>query len=239
MTCEKAMSLISAYLDKELGFDEFRQVELHLAYCEVCSQEYESLKATKELLGTLRAAELPREFWPELRERLGAVAAEEGVAPAAARSSGSTGRSTACRSWWRTVARGDLGGLGKSLFWASMVKVFVPAFLVLALAALPMVWSTYRRPAEAQVSSGINSIEPYFRDYVISEYDRPLSDKTSVGFVVTGQAVTMYTSDLLEPSSLGASSKATRAGSLRKALSSPSSPQDLAGNEYTLISYPK
>lgn len=231
MTCEKAMSLMSAYLDKELGFDEFRQVELHLAYCEACSQEYESLKATKELLGTLRAAELPREFWPELRERLGAVAAEERVAPARAKSSSSARQSSSRQSRWRGILRPASGGGGGSLFSSPMVKALVPAFLVLVLATLSTVWSAHRRPAEAQMSSRIDSIEPYFRDYVISEYDRPLSDKTSVGFVVTGQAVTMYTSDLLGPSS-----KVTRASSLREA--SPS-PPNTARNEYTLISYPR
>lgn len=231
MTCEKAMSLMSAYLDKELGFDEFRQVELHIAYCEACSQEYRSLKATKELLGTLKAAELPRDFWPELRERLGAVGAAEQAAPAHTKSNHPS-HSTR-QSLWRRIPRPAAGGSGarSGLFSSPTAKALVPAFLVLMLAALPVVWSAHRRPAEAQTASRVDSIEPYFRDYVISEYDRPLSDKTSVGFVVTGQAVTMYTSDLLGPSS-----KVTRAGNLREA----SPPQSSApGNEYTLISYPR
>ncbi|MCR4403504.1 MAG: zf-HC2 domain-containing protein [Firmicutes bacterium] len=242
MTCEKAMSLMSAYLDKELGFDEFRQVELHLAFCEECSQEYESLRATKELLGTLKAAELPKEFWPELRERLGMVAAENGFAASGERPSGSTGRSPSLGSWWKTPGHAEIGGSGKRLFSIPTLRVLVPAFLALALAAMPMVWNSYRKPAEAQVSSGIagmDSIGPYFRDYVISEYDRPLSDKTSVGFVVTGQAVTMYTSDLLERSSLETWSEGTRSRDLKGAPSPSSSFHDFTGNEFTLISYPK
>jgi hypothetical protein len=41
-------------------------------------------------------------------------------------------------------------------------------------------------------------VEPYIREYIISELDRPFSDETSLGFVATGQAVSMYSSDLLE-----------------------------------------
>ncbi|MGE5594384.1 MAG: anti-sigma factor family protein [Betaproteobacteria bacterium] len=230
MTCEKAMSLISAYLDKELAFDEFRQVELHLASCETCSEEYETLKATQELLGTLKAAELPREFWPELREKLGRVAAEE-RSSSLARSKGSASSSRAHGSWWRGILFGGAGSTRGSLFSSTAMKGLVSAALVLLLATAPMVWSAHRRSSATEVSSQIDSLEPYFHDYIISEYDRPLSDKTSIGFVVTGQAVTMYTSDLLGPSS-----KVTQAGILKDASPSPSS---AAGTEYTLISYPR
>ncbi len=216
------MSLMSAYLDKELGFDEFRQVELHLAYCETCSQEYESLKATKDVLGTLRAAELPREFWPELRERLGACAAEQ------EKTCGARRDGLARRDRRRSILHPSMGA---GLFSSPIAKAVVPAFLVLLLAALPAAWSAHRRAAEAEVCSWTDTIEPYFRDYIISEYDRPLSDKTSLGFVVTGQAVTMYTSDLLGPSD-----KAAHAGSIREASPSPAKPP---GTEYTLISYPR
>jgi len=230
MTCEKAMSLISAYLDKELGFDEYRQVELHLACCEACSEEYEALKATQELLGTLQAAELPREFWPELREKLGRVAAEE-RSSGLARSGDSPSSPRTHEPWWRGLVLAGAGITKGSLLSSAAVKGLVSAALVLLLATAPMVWSAHKRSSATEASSQIDSLEPYFHDYIISEYDRPLSDKTSVGFVVTGQAVTMYTSDLLGPST-----RVTQAGSLRDTSPSALSP---AGTEYTLISYPR
>jgi hypothetical protein len=70
INCEKVRSLLSAYLDRELDYHELRQVELHLMDCESCQEECRSLRATKDLLGMLDTPELPREFWPELKERI-------------------------------------------------------------------------------------------------------------------------------------------------------------------------
>ncbi len=157
------MSLMSAHMDRELGYQELREVELHLEDCEACRAEYEALRATKELVGSLREAELPREFWAELRPRLGARGA--------------------------STTRGIAAGLSR---WVA------PALAVVALVVAPLLWNAYRRgDVGTQAQSLADAIEPYFRDYVISEYDRPLSDKTSVGFVATAQAVTMYTADRL------------------------------------------
>lgn len=162
VTCERAMSLLSAYLDRELGHDELRQVELHLAGCDRCSAECRALRATRDLVGTLKSVPLPREFWPELRIRLSA-------------------------------------GPAFHVFPFSCTKVLVPAVLLLAMVVLPLALGARMRPSATRAHAQADTIETYFREHVISEYDRPLSDKTSIGFIATAQAVAMYSSDLLGP----------------------------------------
>jgi len=161
MNCEKARSLLSAYLDRELDYHELRQVELHLMDCESCQEECRALRATKDLLGMLDTPELPREFWPELKERINS------------------------RSRPRVYS-----GL--------LVRALVPAAALLALAILPLASATHTGTSKSMAQAKTDLVEPYIREYVISELDRPFSDKTSLGFVATGQAVSMYSSDLLE-----------------------------------------
>lgn len=217
MTCEKAMSLLSAYIDRELGYDEFRQVELHVADCEACQAECNALKATKEFVGRLKAVELPRDFWPALRERLGASA--QAHRQAYTRTRGSRGR-------------GDILRPVSRLFLSPLARALAPALVAVVLVVLPLVWSAHRRPAETQMYSQVDTIEPYFRDYIISEYDRPLSDRTSVGFVVTAQAVTMYAAD-----QLGLTTPVARTGSLRNSV--PREAPPALDVEYTSGSHPR
>mgnify|MGYP000884855696 FL=1 len=162
MTCEKVKSLLSAYLDSELDYHELRQVELHLLDCSSCQRECRSLRATKDLLGTLESPPLPGEFWPELKERITS----------------------------RSVSR---------YYLRLLMKVLAPATALLVLAILPFAITTHEGASSGQVEAKTDLIEPYIREYVISELDRPFSDKTSLGFVATAQAVTMYSSDFLEP----------------------------------------
>ncbi len=201
MTCEKTISLLSAYIDNELGYEEFRQVELHLVDCEACQAECRDLRAVKELMGTLKAAELPRDFWPGMRERLGARA------PAPSRV-GAEGRGARGRSG---VSRWMPG-----LFLSPLGRALAPVLVVAMLVAIPLAWGAIKRPSQAQAYSQSESIEPYFRAHVISEYDRPLSDKASVDFVVAAQAVTMYASDQIGLS--GPSGPSVHAPGLRNPL---------------------
>jgi hypothetical protein len=161
MTCEKVRSLLSAYLDRELAYHELRQVELHLMDCEICQEEYRSLRATKDLLGMLNTPELPREFWPELKERINS-----------------------------RQRPGVYSGL--------LVRVLIPAAALFALAIMPLALATHTGASKGITQAKTDLVEPYIREYVISELDRPFSDKTSLGFVATGQAVSMYSSDLLD-----------------------------------------
>ncbi|NLA07348.1 MAG: hypothetical protein GX872_06920 [Firmicutes bacterium] len=162
MTCEKVRSLLSAYIDSELDYQELRQVELHLLDCTYCQEECRSLRATKDLLGMLESPQLPREFWPELKERINSHSVSE---------------------FYRRL----------------LVRVLVPACALLALAILPIALSSNTGASKGLTEAKTDLVEPYIREYVISELDRPFSDKTSLGFVATAQAVTMYSSDLLEP----------------------------------------
>jgi predicted anti-sigma-YlaC factor YlaD len=160
MNCEKVRSLLSAYLDRELDYHELRQVELHLADCVSCQEECQTLRATKDLLGMLDSPELPRDFWPELKERMKLSSRPR-------------------------VYRGLL------------VRMLVPAAALLALAILPLTFATHTGASKDMTQAKTDPVEPYIREYIISELDRPFSDKTSLGFVATGQAVSMYSSDLL------------------------------------------
>ncbi|NLS45032.1 MAG: hypothetical protein GX969_04760 [Firmicutes bacterium] len=161
MNCEKVKSLLSAYLDSELSSHEMRQIRLHLIDCETCKSEYESLRTTKDILGMLDSPSLPREFWPELRDRIKSQPIPKSYS---------------------------------NLF----MKLIIPAAAMVILAILPFVMATHTRASKDFISTKPNSIEPYVREYIISELDRPFSDKTSLGFVAAGQAVTMYSSNLFE-----------------------------------------
>ncbi|HHV62388.1 MAG TPA: hypothetical protein GXX51_07095 [Firmicutes bacterium] len=70
MNCEKVSSLLSAYIDREVTADEERVIRFHLADCEECAREYEALKTTKNLAGSLPSLDIPPGFWSELRLKL-------------------------------------------------------------------------------------------------------------------------------------------------------------------------
>jgi len=53
MNCQKVQSLISAYLDGELGGQEMLAIRHHLVGCRDCSDEYESLLAIKRTFGRM------------------------------------------------------------------------------------------------------------------------------------------------------------------------------------------
>ncbi|ACF13727.1 hypothetical protein Ctha_1264 [Chloroherpeton thalassium ATCC 35110] len=50
MECKEALTLISAAVDGELGGAKLKEFEIHLQECEVCRNEYEAEKATKNIL---------------------------------------------------------------------------------------------------------------------------------------------------------------------------------------------
>ena len=159
MTCEKVRSLLSAYLDKELAYHKLRQVELHLLDCEACQRECRALRRTKDLLGMLEEPELPREFWPELRERMS-------LHPK------------------------------RRLYPGFLLKALAPVAALLLLAILPFTLDSHIGASKDTAVADTDLVEPYIREYVISGFDRPFSDKTSLGFVATDHAVSMYSSDL-------------------------------------------
>ena len=54
MNCRRSSNLLSAYIDGELNGVEMLAVREHLGECAACRQEYESLRATKQLLCRLQ-----------------------------------------------------------------------------------------------------------------------------------------------------------------------------------------
>ena len=68
--CPKVQADISAYLDDELTFEEKKQVEEHLANCEICSQELKNIEKTIYILRFLDLVEPPENFVMELKKEL-------------------------------------------------------------------------------------------------------------------------------------------------------------------------
>ena len=73
MRCWDARSLVSDYLDDELGADQRVAVETHLAACPTCPPLYAALVGTHEAVGALRDSDtvVP----PALAERVAASVA--------------------------------------------------------------------------------------------------------------------------------------------------------------------
>ncbi len=75
MNCQKASSLLSAYLDRELSPEERRQLRLHLLNCMECSDELEEIERIKAALGYLSVTGMPPVI-PWLRAQLAAAGME-------------------------------------------------------------------------------------------------------------------------------------------------------------------
>ncbi len=71
MNHHRAVRLLSAYLDAELASEEMAEAQRHLADCPECRAELEGLRATRRLLGSLEAPDLPQGFAADLWSRLG------------------------------------------------------------------------------------------------------------------------------------------------------------------------
>jgi len=66
MNCRRVVNLISAYIDGELTGAEMLEIRRHLSDCPECTEEYESIRATKLALSRLATA-APR---PDLAESI-------------------------------------------------------------------------------------------------------------------------------------------------------------------------
>ncbi len=60
--CRKAQGMLSEYIDETLNENDRVFVEQHLNICNVCSNEYESLRATVDILHRIPVAKAPRSF---------------------------------------------------------------------------------------------------------------------------------------------------------------------------------
>ncbi|HQL35558.1 MAG TPA: DUF4349 domain-containing protein [Bacillota bacterium] len=70
MKCETIKNMMSSYIDKDLNNIEKAEFEKHLAVCEECREEYESLLDIIAACGNLEEIELPQNFRTELHQRL-------------------------------------------------------------------------------------------------------------------------------------------------------------------------
>lgn len=57
MNCRRVSSLVSAYIDGELTGVEMLEIRDHLGGCRSCTEQYETLRSTKQLLARLQYAQ--------------------------------------------------------------------------------------------------------------------------------------------------------------------------------------
>jgi hypothetical protein len=71
MTCEHVLSLLDDYVDGALAEGEHQEVELHLASCETCRREEQSLRVFLAQAASLKRDRVPgRDLWPVIEERI-------------------------------------------------------------------------------------------------------------------------------------------------------------------------
>lgn len=70
-------SLLSAYIDDELGAQERKCIEEHLSECVRCQQSYEVLCKLHHAMASLPAPPAPKEHYTSLREAIAACSAAE------------------------------------------------------------------------------------------------------------------------------------------------------------------
>ncbi len=162
MNHHRAGRLLSAYVDSELTAAETRAVHAHLLDCAACREAYENLRAARELLAGLPAAEPPAEFWAAIRKPAmrGASAGSEGA--------------FRLRAAWAFLARRVPRGITvRRPAWA-----FAAVLIVLALAALPLVKGTVDRLHATEIG-----VDLYVHDHAMQMGTAPLVDRAYVGLV--------------------------------------------------------
>ncbi|MCQ4725159.1 DUF4349 domain-containing protein [Anaerotignum faecicola] len=70
MECEKALELISLYIDGELNKEEQEEIIKHMEQCESCKKEYDSLKEMVETLKEMEYMPLPEGYHERLMDKI-------------------------------------------------------------------------------------------------------------------------------------------------------------------------
>ncbi len=70
LTCEKAESMIDAYLDDDLTNDQKEEFLAHISSCENCKSLLEFAKNVKDTLSTLPEIEVPSDFLDGIHEKI-------------------------------------------------------------------------------------------------------------------------------------------------------------------------
>ncbi|NPV53824.1 MAG: hypothetical protein HPY71_09920 [Firmicutes bacterium] len=177
MNCERVSSLLSAYIDREVTADEERAIRLHLADCEECTREYESLKTAKSLAGSLPSLDIPAELWPELRSRL------EGEAGPSRRDSGRAP-----------------GRIPSKIFKCPPLRVLAPFGIAAGLAALFIIFpllTLLTPPGQEQPGHQPGHgtpgqqilVDQYLREHIAWEHTRPFSNDVALTYMLTSPRV--------------------------------------------------
>lgn len=77
MTCTETRDWLGPYLDGEAAPDVCRDVEAHVAACEGCAEELDSLRRTVELLARREAVRVPVGLWTAIEKRSDSAPAAE------------------------------------------------------------------------------------------------------------------------------------------------------------------
>lgn len=72
VNCERVDSLLSAYIDNELGAQDRKCVEEHLSECVRCRRSYELLCKLHQAVASLPEPPIPKEHYASLQEAIGA-----------------------------------------------------------------------------------------------------------------------------------------------------------------------
>ena len=71
MTCEQTLSLLDDYVDGSLSEADHQELELHLATCDACRREEQSLRVFLAQAASLKRDRVPsRDLWPAIETRL-------------------------------------------------------------------------------------------------------------------------------------------------------------------------
>jgi len=73
MNCRRVISLLSAYIDGEISGMDMLAVRAHIGDCDSCREDYESLRATKQLLARMPTAAPRADLTKVISSRLDAV----------------------------------------------------------------------------------------------------------------------------------------------------------------------
>lgn len=76
--CEEAVARLYTYLDGEMGADELRSVEAHLAHCSPCLEAFDFEAELRRVVHSKCAETMPT----DLRDKLLGMIGDAGTAPA-------------------------------------------------------------------------------------------------------------------------------------------------------------
>jgi predicted anti-sigma-YlaC factor YlaD len=65
--CAQIVEIVTDYLDRAMSAEQQRLVDEHLADCPPCTQYFEQIRTTIDLVGSVEESALSADAWEELR----------------------------------------------------------------------------------------------------------------------------------------------------------------------------